>query len=384
MDRRTITARPNAYGPMLQKLYVDNYKCLVNFELPLQELSLLLGLNGTGKTSVLEVVHALAMLLDGRARITDDDVFPATTLTRWQQRDLQVFEIQVRLNADSFTYRIEVEHQRLRERARVRLERLTGGGRPLFECRQGEVQLYRDDHSEGPRYTASWSESALARVVPGKDDSRLTSFMDFMEGVVVCGISPPSLRTESRRESRILGRDARNFSDWYRHVLLERPDLATELTSTLREVIDGLSGVRLERVGRDTRAFMIVFEEGGERYELRLDEVSDGQRALIVLYALIHLSKDQGYTLLLDDPDNYVTLPEIQPWLMALSDACGEAVHQAVLCSHHPELIDYLGGDSGLLLRREQSGVVTARRPEAEDVEDGLKLSELIARGWVG
>ena len=27
---------------MLQRLYVDNYKCLVNFNLPLQELSLLL------------------------------------------------------------------------------------------------------------------------------------------------------------------------------------------------------------------------------------------------------------------------------------------------------------------------------------------------------
>jgi len=38
---------------MLQRLYVDNYKCLVNFELPLQELSLLLGPNGAGKTSVL-------------------------------------------------------------------------------------------------------------------------------------------------------------------------------------------------------------------------------------------------------------------------------------------------------------------------------------------
>ena len=39
---------------MLQRLYVDNYKCLVNFDLPLQELTLLLGPNGAGKTSVLD------------------------------------------------------------------------------------------------------------------------------------------------------------------------------------------------------------------------------------------------------------------------------------------------------------------------------------------
>ena len=37
---------------MLERLYVDNYKCLVNFELPLQELTLLLGANDAGKTSL--------------------------------------------------------------------------------------------------------------------------------------------------------------------------------------------------------------------------------------------------------------------------------------------------------------------------------------------
>ena len=66
---------------MLQRLYADNYKCLVNFDLRLQELSLLLGPNGVGKTSVLDVVFALRRLLDGSARITDTDVFSTRTLT---------------------------------------------------------------------------------------------------------------------------------------------------------------------------------------------------------------------------------------------------------------------------------------------------------------
>ena len=369
---------------MLQRLYVDNYKCLVNFDLPLQELSLLLGPNGAGKTSVLDVIHALAMLLDGKARLTDAGVFPGSTLTRWQQRDIQIFEIQVRLNVDSFVYRLEVEHERPTRRARIHMEKLTGDGGPLFECTQGEVRLYRDDHSEGPRYPADWSESALARVAPRNDNRRLTSFMDFMNGVMVCGIDPPGFRTESRGESRLLGRGARNFADWYRHVLQERPDLVPGFTTRLREVIDGLNAVRLEKVGQDTRALMVMFKEGAERYELRLDELSDGQRALIALYALIHLAEGQRYTLFLDEPDNYVALPEIQPWLMELADACGETVSQAVVCSHHPELIDYLGGDNGLLLQREKSGVVSTHKPETGDREGGLKLSELIARGWNG
>ena len=39
---------------MLKRLYVHNYKCLVNFEINFdQDISLFLGANGTGKTSVL-------------------------------------------------------------------------------------------------------------------------------------------------------------------------------------------------------------------------------------------------------------------------------------------------------------------------------------------
>ena len=48
---------------MIQRLYVNNYKCLVNFELRLQELSLLLGPSGVGKTAVLDIMYALRRLL---------------------------------------------------------------------------------------------------------------------------------------------------------------------------------------------------------------------------------------------------------------------------------------------------------------------------------
>jgi len=44
---------------MLKRLYVDNFRCLVNFELRLDRVNLLLGENGTGKTSVFDVLYRL-------------------------------------------------------------------------------------------------------------------------------------------------------------------------------------------------------------------------------------------------------------------------------------------------------------------------------------
>ena len=79
-----------------------------------------------------------------------------------------------------------------------------------------------------------------------------------------------------------------------------------------------------------------------------------------------------------------VALPEIQPWLVKLADACGDSLPQAVVCSHHPELIDYLGASAGLVLSREASGVVTTKGFDPERLQGGLKLSEEVARGWSG
>jgi len=149
----------------------------------------------------------------------------------------------------------------------------------------------------------------------------------------------------------------------------------------LRKVVDDFQSIRMERVGSETRAFIVVFEGRHGRYELRLDELSDDQRALIALYALVSLAGDQD-VLFLDEPDNFLALAEIQPWLMALSDTCGSRPRQAIICSHHPELIDYLGGEAGVLLKRESSGSITTRRLSEATGDAGLKLSEIIARGW--
>ena len=370
---------------MFKRLHVDNYKCLVNFDLELQDLTLLLGRNGTGKTSVLDIIYALRLLLWGTHRITDPKIFPSHTLTAWQTRTLQIFEIEAELRGDTLVYRLQIEHDTTNHQSRISNESLfDGDGRPLFEFKGGEVHLYRDDNSPGPVFPADCTESALARVAAGPDNTRLTQFLEFMRNVLVCGLNPAGFEPETKRQSVLLDRDARNFSSWYQHLQLEQPGQVERYRKALEDVIDGFSGIRLQMVGRNTRAFTLDFDENGTRYELGLDEISDGQRALVALYSLVHLSAGLGHTLFLDEPENYVALPEIEPWLAELSDRCGDAIPQAVICSHHPELIDYLGLSSGISLSREPSGVTRATRVEdlSLTTEGGLKLSEIVARGW--
>lgn len=368
---------------MLKRLYVDNYRCFVNFRLDLQELTLLVGPNGSGKSSVLDLLYGLRQLLSGTAKVTDPTVFPTRSLTRWQEHATQVIEVVASVEKDDeVTYRLEIEHERETRRARIAAETLMAASGPLFEFDKGDVQLYRDDHSPGATYSADWTESALARVAPKKDvNHRLIRFLEVIRGASLCALDPKRFQTESLSEEPVLQVDGSNFASWYRHQSQERQDLMPGVINTLREVLVDFHAIRMEKVGTDARAFMVDFRNAGKTYDLRLDELSDGQRATIVLYALVRLAGPRDF-LFLDEPDNYLALAEIQPWLMALADACGDRPRQAVLCSHHPELLDYLGAQWGVLLKRERSGSISTRRISEMPAEPHLKLSEVFARGW--
>jgi len=196
---------------MITRLWVDNYKCLVNFELPLSELTLLLGPNGVGKSAVLDVVFALRQLLSGVAKITDAEIFPTRTLTRWQSRPVQIIELEIDLDAVRMTYRLEVERKPGTRLAQVGLERLALPSGPLFEFHGGEVQLYSDDHKKGLDFRSDSSESALARFASSSSSRHLAQFLSFMRKILVCSLYPPSFVPESASED----------------VLLDWPNLAT-------------------------------------------------------------------------------------------------------------------------------------------------------------
>jgi len=367
---------------MLKRLYVDNFRCLVNFELCFQPLTLLLGANGAGKTSVLDILSSLRTLLSGSAKITDPTVFPTKSLTRWQKLNLQVVELDVEIQGRELRYRIEIDHDPKNKRARIQLEELSSKGKPLFCFANGEIQLFRDDHSQGPAFPGDWGESALARVVSRNDNLRLTAFLDYVRQMQICSFYPQCFNPDSDSEDPLLKRDGANFASWYRHSLQENPGSSTVFRQALQQAIPGFHDLKLERVGRETRSLLSLFKINDVDYSLGLDELSDGQRMLLALYGLLHFIGASQRTVLLDEPDNYLSLPEIQPWLVELSDQCDASGLQVVISSHHPEVIDYLGAEAGVILEREVTGVTQVKRLSSVANDQDLKLSEIMARGW--
>ena len=365
---------------MLKRIYIDNFRCLVNFELRLAAINLLLGANGPGKTSVFDVLRSLQEFILGNARI--HDVFPATELTRWQMSTQQRFELEIATGDHSYAYTLVVDHQVERRRMRVFEEKLDLNGKPLFACKEGTAQLYRDNHSEGPQYPFDWTMSGVGALHQRWDNRKLTLFKRELAKLIVVRPIPALMDRESRGEQERLTHRMGNFVSWYRHLAQEHMGAMVTLLAELKSVLPGFDSLSLKEAGEDMRVLKVLFvlPGGGKAISYDFSELSDGQKMLVVLYTLVFGMKDEGISLFIDEPDNFLALQEIQPWLSNLADSVGEVVEPAVLISHHPEIINYLGNAHGRWLEREMHGPV--RVADAPNAVAGLSLAEAIARGW--
>lgn len=370
---------------MLNHLYIDNFRCFVNFEWKPGRLSLLLGDNGNGKSSVFEVVEGLRDFLTSSTMT--QAAFPTHTLTAWDSRREQTFELGIFGNGGQYLYRLVVEHKAELFVSRVLREELMYDGDPLYRFEGGEAHLFRDDGSKGPVFPHDWSRSAISTIPGRHDNQKLFWFRDRVRHMYVLSPVPQTMSFVSESEVGVPDRQLRDYVSWLRY-LSNDLTFPARLVEALKPVMEGLGGMRFDPAGETAKALVFLFDYGGKAGSrkgggtaVKFDRLSDGQRCLAALYTgLLVAEKKEESTFLWDEPDNYVSLREIEPWLTAVRDLAENDGRQCLLISHHPELINTLAVENGAHIYRDEEGParVKAFSPDC----GGITPAEIVARGW--
>ena len=370
---------------MITRLYIDNFRCMVNFEYKPTSLQLLFGENGSGKSTVFEVLERMRDFVIWAFPV--ERVFPSDTLTAWESRHEQTLELEIEGNGGKYGYSLIVGHHEPGRGSSVKKEELRFDGMPLYRFDGRDTHLFCDDGSPGPVFPQDPSRSGIALLPERGDNRRLLWFRSRMAKVYVFSLYPSGMEDTTLREQLVPDRQMKAFASWYRHLTQDSPERMVTLFSSLRDVIDGFRWLKLTSEGEGARVLRVGFEcedreqEAGRQYPLRFRELSDGQRCLIALFALLHCAVRPDYTICIDEPDNFVALRELQPWVTELSDRVEEERAQCLLISHHPELIDLLAVKHGTRFVRSGDGPVRIK-PVEWSQDDGLRLSEIVARGW--
>jgi len=374
---------------MLTRIYIDNFRCFTNCELNLEPLTLLLGPNGAGKTSVLEIIDGLRkFVFEGLAL---DDLTPAETLTRWDKRLDQRFSLTVELECDAFTYELVVRHTQDKSKRKVLTERLTCAGTPLFLFdEKATAHLFDDAGTKRAEAPFDWSRSSLGVLRSGPDNTRLTRFRDWLANIQLIRPDPRSMESRSERAMPLFAPSLRNFASWLRGRFEEDPSGPFTMIEELKHVIGGFVGLRNEDLGGNFKRLEAKLassdnvQTAQKPYTVAFDELSDGQKLLIALYGILNLSLSTNKALLIDEPDNYLGLAEVQPWFNRLQDVLQSRGGQAIVVSHHPEILDLAAVESGRWLSRPDNAHVRVRpfKEIADQFDGAAPNSEIIARGW--
>lgn len=361
---------------MLTRIYIDNFRSFVNFEYRPETKQLLLGPNGSGKSSLLDAIRYLKAFVAG-----DANRFTISTRTRWQNQPLQVVELAANLDEKAFEYRVEISNSGLTKGQSVQLERLKVSGKTVFELAEGLIRFFPSG-GESKAVPLQTNRSALHLAVLSNSDVR--RFVEWLDRVHCFDIDPYPGKMDEVAESEESDPDfeLENLAGWYRHLVQTSPQENVNFIKSLQDCMEGFITLRFSSEEDGSRTLRAEFSAPGDtKASYSISELSDGQRSLIALYMVLHFRIHRGDTIFLDEPDNFISLREIQPWLFAAEEAVDESGGQLILISHYPEILDHWAREYGLLFFREENGHVRAAKFEPGQ-SGKLQPSELIARGW--
>ena len=368
---------------MITRLYANNFRCLVAFKTEFDSFGVLCGPNGAGKSSVFDALGLIRNLATGDGVLGgkgDRDV-PQLEFTNWLKSTTQEFEIGVTSDGHAFEYLVHLEQTAAYEIPRIVKEHATCDGKILFE-RDLEGVRFPSKGGRESGFPLDWRQAALASIQPRGLLGNLEKLQQTMARLLILRPNPRGMERESKAKAKqpdlLLG----NLTSWYRS-LAQDDEFRDALRDALRDVWPDFRSFKLEDVGLNTEALRLRFGEsnGSPSSELFFHQLSDGEKALIGLYMIrAALATGASQAVLIDEPDNYVGLPELQPWVLSLRELLDET-RQAILITHHPEVLSSAGEEAGRYLWRDNHTSPTRIGPL--NIPEGISPAEAIARGWV-
>jgi predicted ATPase len=333
------------------------------------------GANGTGKSSVFDAIKFVRDLAIGNCFLgglagSNDRTISHLEFTHWLKTTTQEFELDIEADDHHFSYLIHLE-QIIHHEPRIIKETVHCDNKELY-TRDLEGVHFDQGRSGFP---LDWRQAALASIQPSSGRREIESLQKALTSLVILRPNVRGMESESRVESHFPGLELGNLVSWYRH-LAQDQEFTDLLRESLKALWPDLRFLRLDDAGMSVKALTLSFE--GE--DLLFNQLSDGEKMLIGLY-MIHTSLSKGNinTVLIDEPDNFVSLQELQPWLLSMGELTDKQ-RQALIISHNSEILDSNPSISFLFQRDSHS---SPARYGPLNIPEGLTAGEALARGWV-
>jgi len=342
---------------MITKIKIDNFKSLVDFELNFSKFNCLVGLNGSGKSTVLQAIDFISQLMSG-------DIDEWLKKRQWNAADLNS-KLSKRQN---ITFELHMSDSNYGE--------IVWSGsvnRSSLKCTQeivicnGESHLKVDDAHYFVITKSGGGERAP--IVFDYQGSILSQFKENLISDVVERlktsissilsldlISPELLRSKTKLSAGKLGLGGERLSAY----LHESGDDGKEkLKVDLHKVYSQLDRIDTKSLRSGWKELEITERFNNQNIKSTARHMNDGMLRMMAIFSQLNSTND---FLLFDEIENGIN-PELIEYLI---DHLVGSPHQVLVTSHSPMILNFLEDDvarKGIVyLYKNKDGITKARK----------------------
>ncbi len=373
---------------MIRRIYAHNFRRFQNTEVDLADRRhvLFVGRNGSGKSSLLDILQSFRMLAYGRNRA--DEFIPRRSVTALGATETDPshpfvrFEIELELpEVGSAAYSLALELPPGFREMRVASERLVVAATDVLDRRLGDVS-FAGTNGKRTEFTADWHQIALTMIGVAADDHPIERFRHELRRLVILRPVPSEMCGEGGAQLASPDPSCREFGDWFRETVNAHPGTYEPFRAYLQAVLPGFEAARNRPTGQGVWSLEYEFRGSrGGNYVVPFGDLSDGEKCLSVAALVCAVAEaDPPVTIWWDEPDSFVALPEIQHLVVSLKRAAGQG-SQFIATSHNAEAIRAFSREDTFLLFRRSHSEPTRVRPAGDLIKPSDDLADVMARG---
>ncbi|EPW6723729.1 AAA family ATPase [Vibrio parahaemolyticus] len=316
----------------LVNIKANNFKSLVDFSLPFSKFNCLVGLNGSGKSTVLQFIDFLSQQVSG-------DIDEWLDSRQWNARDLN----STLTPKSNITFTVELSYSDNpviwegsfnRTELFCTAEKITWGGKTLLNVADGKFSLPTEG-LQAP-ITFDYQGSILSQLRENQLPSELVAFKTFFNELNALDMLSPDMLRDQHISGKTLGAGGKMLSSFISNMTKEEK---ANLVATLKELYPSL--VKVDAiVQKSAGTVRLEIEEkfGEKSIKTEARHINDGLLRFMAIFA--QLTKKQS-ALLLDEIENGVN-PEL---IEKLVDSLVEANTQVIVTTHSPMILNYMEDD---------------------------------------
>lgn len=326
---------------MLKEIYIDNFRRFINQRIEFSETMLIKGKNGTGKTTLIDLIQRLKrFIVNNNSTGHVGELFMAEDIPRWQTGDYgQItthFELKIQTDSNEYIYKLKIQLNLKDQKVRIYSEQLLIDNAVLYisDLNNDSVHVTTDDNRNF-LYGFDWHHSGL--LTAARVSKKIRDFLYEIEHHLYVFILEPDRNLAEDVQSDSLAPSGFNFGRWYSNMLTRDIEAASEVLKSYREFLPNCTRTFIDK----TNEFTIEEKaEADKNFDIHFSELSTGQKKLCIYYAIFRLLPP-GSTFIFDEFENHLSSDELQPLYDMIQTQQDERNYQVILMSHHYKTINW-------------------------------------------